>query len=313
MAEKKPRIGWIGTGRMGFEMAQRLAKAGCDITVWNRTRAKAEPLAKDGAKIASSLPELASCDIVFCMVSTWDDVKEVITGPAGVLSKSQPGKGPAPRILVESSSISLDGSAELRKTVGAYGTQMLAAPVSGNAKVIKAGKLSFVCSGPKAVYDEVAPLLLHVGPGVSYVGDGELARIVKIAHNVMLGVVTQCLAEITVLAEKAGVPRHAFLDFLNKSVMGSTFTRYKAPALVNLDFHVTFTPYLLRKDLDLGLEAARKFEVPMPLASVTRDLVQAMMGTGLTEEDFSTLLVQQARLSGLELKPENVKVSDGLA
>jgi 3-hydroxyisobutyrate dehydrogenase-like beta-hydroxyacid dehydrogenase len=148
---------------------------------------------------------------------------------------------------------------------------------------------------------------------VSYVGDGELARIVKIAHNVMLGVVTQCLAEITVLAEKAGVPRHAFLDFLNKSVMGSTFTRYKAPALVNLDFHVTFTPYLLRKDLDLGLEAARKFEVPMPLASVTRDLVQAMMGTGLTEEDFSTLLVQQARLSGLELKPENVKVSDGLA
>jgi 3-hydroxyisobutyrate dehydrogenase len=313
MAEKKPRIGWIGTGRMGFEMAQRLAKAGCDITVWNRTRAKAEPLAKDGAKIASSLPELASCDIVFCMVSTWDDVKEVITGPAGVLSKSQPGKGPAPRILVESSSISLDGSAELRTTVGAYGTQMLAAPVSGNAKVIKAGKLSFVCSGPKAVYDEVAPLLLHVGPGVSYVGDGELARIVKIAHNVMLGVVTQCLAEITVLAEKAGVPRHAFLDFLNKSVMGSTFTRYKAPALVNLDFHVTFTPYLLRKDLDLGLEAARKFEVPMPLASVTRDLVQAMMGAGLTEEDFSTLLVQQARLSGLELKPENVKVSDGLA
>jgi 3-hydroxyisobutyrate dehydrogenase-like beta-hydroxyacid dehydrogenase len=115
-----------------------------------------------------------------------------------------------------------------------------------------------------------------------------------------------------VLAQKAGVPRHAFLDFLNKSVMGSTFTRYKAPAFVNLDFHVTFTPYLLRKDLDLGLEAGRKFGVPMPLASITRDLIQAMMGAGMTEEDFSTLLLQQARSSGIELEPENVKVGDGL-
>ncbi len=314
MAEKKPRIGWIGTGRMGFEMAQRLTQAGCDIHVWNRTRAKAEPLAKDGAKIVGTLPELAGCDIVFVMVSTWNDVKEVVSGPAGLLSKSQPGKGPAPRIVVECSSISLEGSAELRQILKPYGTEYVASPVSGNAKVIKAGKLTFVCSGPKKAYEEVAPLLAQIAPlGGSYVGEGELSRIVKICHNVMLGVVTQCMAEITVLAEKAGVPRHAFLEFLNKSVMGSTFTRYKAPAFVNLDFHVTFTPYLLRKDLDLGLEAGRKFEVPMPLASITRDLIQSLMGAGLGEEDFSKLLVQQANSSGLQLKPENVKVGDGLS
>jgi 3-hydroxyisobutyrate dehydrogenase len=302
---------------MGFEMAQRLAKAGCDITVWNRTRAKAEPLKKFGAKIARELTELASCDIVFCMVSTWDDVKEVVVGPSGMLSKSQlgkgKGKGPAPRAMVECSSISLEGSAELRAMLASYGTRLLAAPVSGNAKVIKAGKLSFVCSGPRAVFDEVAPLLRHIAPSASYVGEGELARIVKICHNVMLGVVTQCLAEITILAQKAGVPRHAFLDFLNQSVMGSTFTRYKTPALVNLDFKVTFTPYLLRKDLDLGLSAGRNYGVPMPLASITRDLVQTMMGAGMTEEDFSTLLVQQARASGITLKPENVEVGDGLS
>ena len=309
---KKLKLGWIGTGRMGFEMAQRLAKAGCDITVWNRTRAKAEPLARDGAGIASHLADLSGCDIVFCMVSTLDDVKEVVHGPEGLLSKSQPGKGPAPRIVVECSSISLEGSAELRKFLAGYGTQMLAAPVSGNAKVIKAGKLSFVCSGPRAAFDEVAPLLAHVGPAASYVGEGELARIVKICHNVMLGVVTQCMAEITVLAEKAGVPRHAFLDFLNQSVMGSMFTRYKTPAFVNLDFKVTFTPYLLRKDLDLGLSAGREFEVPMPLASITRDLVQSMMGNGMSDRDFSTLLIQQANASGIELKTENVEVSDGL-
>jgi 3-hydroxyisobutyrate dehydrogenase len=303
------KLGWIGAGRMGFEMARRLARSGCDVTVWNRTRAKAEPLAKDGAKIADSLTELADRDIVFCMVSTYDDVKEVIAGSKGLLSGSKR----APKMVVECSSISLEGSADLRKMLGGYGVELLSAPVSGNAKVIKAGKLTIVASGPRSAYDMAAPYLAMMGQGSSYVGEGELSRIVKICHNVMLGVVTQCMAEITVLAEKAGVPRHAFLDFLNKSVMGSTFTRYKAPAFVNLDFHVTFTPYLLRKDLDLGLEAGRKFEVPMPLASITRDLIQSMMGKGMTEEDFSMLLVQQAQASGLKLKPENVTVGDGLA
>jgi 3-hydroxyisobutyrate dehydrogenase-like beta-hydroxyacid dehydrogenase len=307
-AARAAKLGWIGTGRMGFEMARRLAKAGCDLTVWNRTRAKAEPLAKDGAKVVDSLSELAGCDIVFCMVSTYDDVKEVIAGPKGLLSGSA-----KPRMVVECSSISLEGSAELRKILDAKGVELLSAPVSGNAKVIKAGKLTFVVSGPKAAYDAAAPYLDMMGQGSSYVGEGELSRIVKICHNVMLGVVTQCMAEITVLAQKAGVPRHAFLDFLNKSVMGSTFTRYKAPAFVNLDFHVTFTPYLLRKDMDLGLEAGRRFEVPMPLASMTRDLVQSMMGAGMTEEDFSTLLLQQARASGIELKPEDKAVGDGLS
>jgi len=305
---KGSKIGWIGAGRMGFEMARRLAKGGCDIAVWNRTRSKAEPLAKDGAKIVGGLADLAACDIVFCMVSTYDDVREVIAGPEGLLS------GPRkPRMVVECSSISLEGSADLRKTLTARGVELLSAPVSGNAKVIKAGKLTFVVSGPKAAYDQAAPYLAMMGQGSSYVGEGELSRIVKICHNVMLGVVTQCMAEITVLAEKAGVPRHAFLDFLNKSVMGSTFTRYKAPAFVNLDFHVTFTPYLLRKDLDLGLEAGRKFEVPMPLASITRDIIQSMMGRGMSEEDFSKLLVQQAQASGIELKPENKTVGDGLS
>jgi 3-hydroxyisobutyrate dehydrogenase-like beta-hydroxyacid dehydrogenase len=308
VSAKSKKIGWIGAGRMGFEMARRLAKGGCDISVWNRTRAKAEPLARDGAKIVDSIPDLAGCDIVFCMVSTYDDVKEVVSGPKGLLSGSA-----KPRMVVECSSISLDGSADLRKVLAAKGVELLSAPVSGNAKVIKAGKLTFVVSGPKAAYDQAAPYLAMMGQGSSYVGEGELSRIVKICHNVMLGVVTQCMAEVTVLAEKAGVPRHAFLDFLNKSVMGSTFTRYKAPAFVNLDFHVTFTPYLLRKDLDLGLEAGRKFEVPMPLAAITRDLVQSMMGKGMTEEDFSTLLVQQAQASGLTLKPENVTVGDGLS
>ncbi|HEY2558211.1 MAG TPA: NAD(P)-dependent oxidoreductase [Caldimonas sp.] len=308
MATNTQKIGWIGIGRMGYAMAERLARAGADLTVWNRTRAKAEPLTKSGAKVAGALVELASCDIVFVMVSTWDDVKEVIAGRGGLLSGER-----APKLVVECSSISLEGSAELRAILAARDVALLAAPVSGNAKVIKAGRLSFVCSGPKSAYDAALPWLRAIAPAASYVGEGELARIVKICHNVFLGVVTQSLAEITVLAQKAGVPRHAFLDFMNQSVMGSTFSRYKSPAFVNLDFKVTFTPKLLRKDLDLGLDAARRFDVPMPLASVTRDLVQTLIGHGMDEEDFAKLIVLQAMASGLELAPENVAVDDGLA
>ena len=300
-------IGWIGAGRMGFEMAKRLAQSGSAVKIWNRTRAKAEPLVPYGATVVPTLAELAGCDVVFCMVSTWDDVRSVIAGPDGLLSGAR-----VPRILVECSSISVEGSAELRTLLGRRGCAMLAAPVSGNAKVVKAGKLSFVCSGPEAVYREVEPLLQTIGAGASYVGEGELSRIVKICHNVLLGVVTQSLAEVTILAQKAGVPRHAFLAFINQSVMGSTFSRYKSPAFVNLDFKVTFTPELLRKDLDLGLDAGRANDVPLPLAALTRDLVQSMMGRGMTEQDFATLLLQQASASGMVLEPENVPVDDGL-
>jgi 3-hydroxyisobutyrate dehydrogenase len=307
MATTNLKLGWIGIGRMGYAMAERLAKSGADLTVWNRTRAKAEPLAALGAKVADRLTDLAACDIVYVMVSTWDDVKEVISGPGGLLSGAQ-----APRMVVECSSISLEGSAELRTLLAARGVQMLAAPVSGNAKVIKAGRLSFVCSGPKSAFEAALPSMRMVAPSASYVGEGELARIVKICHNVFLGVVIQSLAEITVLAQKAGVPRHAFLDFINQSVMGSVFSRYKSPALVNLDFKVTFTPSLLRKDLDLGLDAARRFEVPMPLASITRDMVQTLIGHGMDDEDFAKLIVLQARASGLDLQSENAPVDDGL-
>ena len=297
------KLGWIGTGRMGYAMAERLAKGSCDIAVWNRTKAKADPLAKHGAKVVNQLEELSTRDIVFCMVSTYDDVKEVI---GKVLAKGRP------KMVVECSSISLEGSQELRKTLSSKGVEYLAAPVSGNAKVINAGKLTFVVSGPKVAYDKARPYLDMMGSGSSYVGEGELARIVKICHNVFLGVVIQSMCEITILAQKAGVPRHAFLDFLNKSVMGSMFTRYKTPALVNLDFHVTFTPQLLRKDLDLGLDAGREFEVPMPLASATRDLIQRMIGLGMAGEDFSKLILMQAGASGIELKSENKEIGDGL-
>jgi len=308
-AELKHKIGWIGAGRMGMAMATRLAKAGCDLTIYNRTRAKAEPLAQHGARIAARLSDLAACDIVFAIVSTSDDLESVLFGPDGLFADG----GAGPRIVVDCTTISIEASEKLRDELADRNVEFLAAPVSGNAKVVKAGKLSFVVSGSRSTFDEVEPYLACLGQGASYVGEGELSRIVKICHNVFLGVVIQSLAEITVLAQKAGVPRHAFLDFMNRSVLGSVFSRYKTPALVNLDFSVTFTPHLLRKDLDLGLDAGRELEVPMPLASLVRDLVQALIGNGHVDKDFAALLLMQAQASGITLDPENVPVSDGLS
>ncbi len=304
---KQHKLGWIGIGRMGYAMAERLAKAGCDISVWNRTRSKAEPLAGSGATVVDHPADLAACDIVFTMVSTGKDVKEVLFGANGVMSR-----GGAPGMVVDSTSISLEESAEIRKLLDTQGVKLLAAPVSGNAKVIKAGKLTVVASGPRPAFDTASPYLEAIGRGVSYVGEGELSRIAKICHNVMLGVVIQNLCEITVLAEKAGMQRHAFLDFLNKSVMGSMFTAYKSPALTNLDFHVTFTPPLLLKDIDLGLSSGRTYGVPMPTTSAARDQVQTLIGHGY-DQDFSQLLLLQAKASGLEVKAENVDMSDGLS
>ena len=190
---------------------------------------------------------------------------------------------------------------------------MLAAPVSGNAKVVAAGKLTIVASGPRNAFDMAKPYLAALGVGVTYVGEGELARMVKICHNLLLGVIAQSLAEITVLAEKGGVPRHAFLEFINNSVVGSMFSRYKTPALVNLDWTPTFTPVLLRKDLDLGLKAAKAARRTAAGSRSSRAIwSNKAVQAGHTECDFAILLDQQAKASGLTLKPENVAVDDGL-
>jgi 3-hydroxyisobutyrate dehydrogenase-like beta-hydroxyacid dehydrogenase len=306
---KSHKLGWIGVGRMGYPMAERLAKAGADVSVYNRTRAKAEPLTKSGIRLVDRPADLADRDIVFTMIAASDDLKQVTLGKDGVLTVA----GKAPKILIDCSTVSEEASAEVRTAAAKLGTKMLASPVSGNGKVVKAGKLSVVVSGPKDAYESALPYLEKLGRGVSYVGDGEVARMVKICHNVFLGIVIQALVEVTVLAQKGGVPRHAFLDFMNKSVLGSIFSQYKTPALVNLDFTPTFTPVLLRKDLDLGLAAARKVGTPMAVTALVREILQGLIGQGFTDQDFATLLVQQAKLAGLALEPENVKVSDGLS
>lgn len=302
-----PRVGWIGAGRMGVQLAGRLVDAGLDLAVTNRTSAKTAPVVERGGTAVDSPADLADRDVVFVMVAASDDLLAVTTGPGGVLTADR-----APGVLVDCSTVSTDASAAVRAAAAERGCAFLAAPVSGNPRVVAAGMLTLAVSGPEETFRQVEPLLGLLGRGVTYVGDDEVARLVKICHNIFLGVVTQSLAEITVLAEKGGTTRAAFLEFLNSSVMGSVFSRYKAPALVHLDFTPTFTVPLLRKDFELGLDAARRLEAPMPLAAAAHALVASAAGAGYRSEDFAVLLLEQARRAGLELVPEEVAVDDGL-
>ena len=177
---------------------------------------------------------------------------------------------------------------------------MLVVPVSGNDVVARAGRLSVMASGPRPVFDIVAPYLSCFGSSVTYIGEGDVARVVKICHNLYLGIMFEGLAEVTLLAEKHGVSRHVFLDVINKSVLGSTFSRYKTPVIANLDYTVTFTNTLMRKDLDLGLKAAKERGVALPATQVVRDVVQACIDDGHAEADYTRILDKLAQYSGMQ-------------
>ncbi len=305
MVDHNVTVGWLGTGHMGAALAGRLVAAGLDVSVWNRTTSKTDDLVAAGASLAQEPADMADRDVVFTMVSTSKDLEHVI----GLLL-SNPDRTPG--IVVDCSTVSAECSASVRAQLAKRGAAFLASPVSGNGNVVKAGMLSLMCSGERAAFDKVEPILNLLGRHVTYVGTDELSRLVKICHNVFLGVVAQSLAEITVLAEKGGVSRAAFLDVINNSVMGSVFSRYKSPAYVHLDFTPTFTPVLLRKDMDLGARAADELGVPMPVAAAAREAVQSAMAQGRVTEDFAVLLELQAKNSGLAIDPEDTPVDDGL-
>ena len=292
-------IGWAGTGRMGTVMAGRLLAAGRPVMVWNRTTGKTGPLAGRGALVAASLAELARrCEVVFVMVSASAELEQVALGEGGLLR----GTG-RPDILIDCSTVSEETSATVRAAAAAAGVQFLAAPVCGNPGVFADGHGSFIVSGPAATFQAVRPDLARIAGQVTYVGEHEQARLVKLAHNLYLGMMVQSLAEVVTLAEKAGTSRAAFLEFFTGSALVSPWIQRRSPELAARQYELTFTNELLRKDFDLGLAAARALEVPMPTASTVYQIVQSAIGTGLRGEDFLTLYEHQARGAGLASLP----------
>jgi 3-hydroxyisobutyrate dehydrogenase-like beta-hydroxyacid dehydrogenase len=295
-------IGWLGTGRMGTAMASRLIDAGDQLTVWNRTKAKTAPLAAKGAAVAASITGLGDCDIVFVMVSTPSDVEEVVMGHGGLLSGER-----KPGVIVDCSTVSAQTSARVRAAATAVGAGFIAAPVSGNPHVVAEGECCIVASGPAETFQRVKPYLDKIAKVAVHAGAEEQARLVKLCHNLYLGIMVQALAEVTTLAEKAGTDRAAFLEFLNGTVVASDWVRKRTPALVKRDWTPTFTTELLRKDFDLGLGSARELEVPTPVAAMVHQLVQSAIGRGHRDDDFLSLYDQQADAAALHQLPEEVQ------
>jgi len=289
-------LGWLGTGRMGAAMAARLVEAGNDVLVWNRTAAKTAPLVEQGARAVAQIADLGAASVVFVMVSTPKDLEEVVAGPAGLLSATQ-----RPEVIVDCSTVSMETSAHVRTLAADAGVAFLAAPVSGNPHVVAEGGACIVASGPEDIFRRVEPYLVQIAKVAVYAGGEEQSRLVKLCHNLYLGMMVQALVEVTSLAEKGGTERGAFLEFLNGTVLGSDWVRKRTKDLVALDWTPTFTTELLRKDFDLGLAAARSLEVPMPVGAATHQLIQSAIGIGLRESDFLSLFVQQAQSAGLPL------------
>jgi 3-hydroxyisobutyrate dehydrogenase-like beta-hydroxyacid dehydrogenase len=288
-------LGWLGTGRMGAAMATRLIDAGTPMTVWNRTASKTAPLVARGAVAAAGISGLAGCGLVFVTVSTPADLEQVIMGEHGLLSGTR-----VPGIIVDCSTVSAEVSAKVRAAAREAGAGFLACPVSGNPHVVAEGGACLVASGPADVFDQARPYLEQIARVVVYAGPEEQSRLVKLCHNLYLGMMVQALVEVISLAEKGGTDRETFLAYLNGTVISSDWIRKRTDDLVRRDWTPTFTTELLRKDFDLGLGAARSLEVPMPVGSLVYQLIQSAIAAGAREQDFLSLYEQQARIAALE-------------
>jgi 3-hydroxyisobutyrate dehydrogenase-like beta-hydroxyacid dehydrogenase len=292
--DPRPAVGLIGLGNMGSAFAERLLDAGYALTVHNRSREKAQPLAEQGANVADTVEELvAGADIVFTSLSD-DDALEAVVG--AVTAAARPGT-----TLVDTSTVSPAASARVASLAGRASMEYLRAPVSGNPGVVRAGNVTFIVSGSPAAVERAAPVLQAIGKTVHVVGDAEQARIVKLAINLMIAGLAQLMAEALVLGEAAGVTREALLETMGDSAVGAPFVKYKTEPLLRDDYSATFTTNLMEKDLDLVLESAADAGVALPLADELKALVRATVEAGYGDDDFMALYLRLRSASDQEV------------
>jgi 3-hydroxyisobutyrate dehydrogenase-like beta-hydroxyacid dehydrogenase len=286
-------VGLIGLGNMGTAVAERLLDAGYPLVVSNRTPEKAEALRARGAVVAGSPAELAPhADVVLTSLAD-DSAFESVAGE--VVRTARPGT-----VLVDLSTVSPAASARVAAIADEAAVRYLRAPVSGNPTVVRAGNLSFIVSGPRETLDELDPVIRAIGPNVHHVGEGEQARIVKLAINLMIAVLAQSISEALVLGESAGVSRESLLEVMGNSVVGAPFVKYKTEPLLRNDFSATFTTALMEKDIDLVLDAAGDAGLELPLATEMKSHLRAAVEAGYADHDFIALFLHLRRASGLD-------------
>lgn len=301
MSERvRPSIAWLGLGRMGAVMAKRLLDAGFEVGVWNRTPGRDAALVASGATRIAALADAARYDIAYSMVLDDDALDRLHDPDDGLLSGDVARLG----VWIDGSTVSPRAAARAAGAARAASVGYVSAPVSGNPGVVAAGRAIFAASGATEDLDRAEPVLAALGRATHRVGDGSEANVVKLATNGLLGIVMQSLAELVVLGEKAGVPRAELLAFINDSAVGSPFSAYKTPALVDLDLTPTFTVEGQRKDLRLALDLAADLEAPMPVLSTTEVAFSRTIASGLgAGMDLAAVVLVAARDAGLDLEP----------
>ena len=289
------RVAVLGLGHMGVPIAERLERAGHALTVWNRSPAPAEPFASRGIRVLSRPVEAWDhADLVITMLADDAAVRAVVLGDGGLLSGGAGGSG----TLAEMSTISAAASAEIASAAGKARVAYLRAPVSGNPSVVEAGNLGIIVSGPAAAFEQMSPTLRDVGPNLFHVGDGEQARVVKLALNLMIGGTTQLLAEALVLAERHGLERKKLLEVIAGSAIGSPYVMYKQGTLLSGDYTSSFTIRLAYKDLGLALDAGHEAAVPLPVTALVQQLAEACIAQGWGDHDIAALVPRLEREAG---------------
>jgi 3-hydroxyisobutyrate dehydrogenase-like beta-hydroxyacid dehydrogenase len=274
----------IGLGNMGTAVAERILDAGYPLTVYNRSRQKAEAIGARGAVVADTARGLAEqVDVVLTSLANDEAFEAVATD---VLAAARPGT-----VLVDLSTVSPAVSARVASLAEDASVHYLRAPVSGNPSVVRAGNLSVIVSGEAKTLERIEPLIRAIGPTVHHVGDGEQARIVKLAINLMIAGLAQLMSEALVLGEASGVSRAALLEVMRSSAAGAPFVEYKSEPLLRDDYSATFTTALMEKDIDLVLDAAEEAGVELPVAREMKELLRAAIEAGYADDDFIALFL----------------------
>jgi 3-hydroxyisobutyrate dehydrogenase-like beta-hydroxyacid dehydrogenase len=281
----KLRVAVVGLGKMGTPIAERVLDAGYPLAVYNRTRSRTEPLAERGATVLEAAEQaLAEADVCITMLTDDDALEDA--APA-VLGGARPGT-----TLIDMSTVSVAASERIAEQAADAEVEFLRSPVSGNPTVVRGGTLTLVVSGPEDAARRLDPLLRAIGPKVFYVGEGERARVVKLALQVLVGGITELLGEAVVLGEAAGVDREKLLEVVNASAVGSPLTGYKGDALLRDDYSATFTTAMMLKDVDLVLDVAEERRLVLPFTRHLRQLLERTIEDGHADEDFLALYLE---------------------
>lgn len=289
-------LGYVGLGVMGSAVVRRLLAAGHQVTVWNRTREKAEPLLAEGARWAGTPREVAEAsEIVFTMVTNTEAVRAVTGADDGILAGLASG-----RIYVDMSTASPANTRVLAEQVAATGAEMLDSPVSGTSITVEQGKASLMVGGSDDAFARALPVLEAIGPRVIHVGPSGAAVTMKIAVNLSLAVQMLAFSEGVLLAEKSGISREKAVEVMLASVIASPMVAYRGPLVLGHPDEVWFDCRMMQKDMNLALELGRQLEVPLPTTAVTNELLSAANGMGIGGRDFAALFDVLAALSGVE-------------